>query len=330
MLNHYYATDYLHHLADITDSELYTFCIDGFLINFFVKDGACGKVVNSNPFYGSHGGFYPADGQRAAAHEVISMVALADWLTQPDVASVTIVENPYCGAAAEAKNHELIDIMNMRQPISYEIIDRFSSVRWVDNITDFDALMTSYHSKTRNCLRKYLKSGAKIKTYNATSRAFDDHILWIADQHRQGIEAKNGAAKPLSYFQGLTQYYSSDRLEIKVSYLDDEPIAGLLNFKTCNQTEYWTPVITDMGKVNNAIYGLIDDTLKDIINQKGALLNFGGSWATQGDLQRFKLRFGSDVRAYHYHCFIQSVPVLQTSSDDLLQSYPYFFVRRFS
>ncbi len=330
ILDHYYLRDYLNHVSDFTDSKLNVFDVDGFLINFFVKVGKWGKVVNSSPFFGSHGGFYKAFEKEVLDCKVMSMDELAEWLTQHDVASVTIVENPYCDAVALAKNQELIDILKTRQIISYDIITRFSSVKWLKNITDSDTLMMSYHSKTRNCLRKYLKSGAYIETYNPTCSIFNERLLWIANEHRRAIEAKNGVAKPLSYFQTLSKYFHSDRLEVKVSFINGEPIGGLLNFKTGNQTEYWVPVVTDFGRANNAIYGMIDDTLKNAINKEGALLNFGGSWSTQNDLQRFKSRFGSKVCDYKYHCFVQSGSILNASSADLLGDYPYFFIRRFS
>lgn len=329
-LDHYYQQDYLNHLSDFTESELYVFNVDGFLINFFVKNGQWGKVVNSSPFYGSHGGFYNVLEKKMLDYKKVSMDELAQWLTQCDVASITIIENPYSSAVQATKNQDLIDILKTRSIIRYDIIKRFSSVKWLENITDPNALMMSYHSKTRNCLRKYLKSGAHIKTYNPECGIFNECLLWIADEHKRGIEAKNGVAKPHSYFQSLSEYFQSDRLEVKVSYINNKPVAGLLNFKIDSQIEYWVPVVTEVGKANNAIYGLIDDTLKDAINSNCSILNFGGSWSTQNDLQRFKSRFGSKICDYKYHCFIKSESILNAPSADLLRSYPYFFTKKFS
>lgn len=330
ILKHYYSQDYLHHVAELTESRLHTFCIDSFFINFFVKEGANHRVINSSPFYGSHGGFYKLFEDENLMSEKCSMESLVKWLTEKDVTSLTIVENPYASKDEIQKNKELLNIIKTKQYISYDIIKRFSSVRWTDKTKDVDDLMAGYHSKTRNCLRKYLKSSAEIKTYDMTSQGYDDVIYWLANEHNKGIQAKNGVAKPLSYFQNLKKYYEKNRIEIKISYLDGELIAGLLNFKTCNQVEYWTPVTTDLGKVNNAIYGLIHDTLKDITGKDGAFLNFGGSWDTQNDLQRFKLRFGSEVKEYRYHCFIQSNSILKMSPDEILKLYPNFFVRKFN
>ena len=93
--------------------------------------------------------------------------------------------------------------------------------------------------------------------------------------------------------------------------------------------EYWTLVVTDTGKQVNAIYGLINDTLENIIGRDGGMLNFGGSWLSQQDLQRFKKRFGSSVVEYQYNCFIKNNILLSQTDTSLLKAYPNFFVRKF-
>ena len=329
MLKHYYSKDYLNHLAELTISEIKTFLVDGLLINFFVKQGVFGEVINSNPFYGSHGGFFSDDTSMMSSCEMVSMNELVEWLIRDNVTSLTIIENPYCSIAEASKNSELINILRNNQGISYELIQRFSYLKWMEDIKDLDELMASYHSKTRNCVRKYLSSCATIKTYDMHSPSFEKTLSWLAMEHAKGIEAKNGVAKPLSYFRSLKDNYQTERFEVKVSYLGDEPVGGLLNFKVGSQVEYWTPVVTSLGRTINAIYGLIHSTLKDIISKEDSFLNFGGSWLNQVDLQRFKKRFGAEVREYNYHSFVFNEIICQKSSKDLLQAYPYFFIRKF-
>lgn len=329
MLKHYYSEDYLCHLAELTTSEIKTFLVDGMLINFFVKQGAFGDVINSSPFYGSHGGFFTARNFTVLSHEAASMHEVVNWLMRGAVSSVTIIENPYCSTAEASRNSALIDILKANHNISYEIVQRLSYRKRTEYINDTDELMASYHPKTRNCVRKYLKSESNIKTYDMQSPFFEDALGWLAMEHIKAIEAKDGVAKPLSYFTDLKKKYRRDRFEIRICYLDGDPVGGLLNFKTENQIEYWTPVVTETGKKINAIYGLIHNTLEDIVGKKASFLNFGGSWVSQNDLQRFKERFGSEVREYNYHCFVRNEILTKKTSKDLLTAYPYFFVRKF-
>ena len=46
-------------------------------------------------------------------------------------------------------------------------------------------------------------------------------------------------------------------------------------------------------------------------------------------LKRFKERFGSEVREYNYHCFVSSDTIKQKESNELLNAYPFFFIRSF-
>ena len=133
--------------------------------------------------------------------------------------------------------------------------------------------------------------------------------------------------KFIRIIEGLKDNYKTERLDLKICYLSDEPVGGLLNFKIENQVEYWTPVVTSLGRTINSVYGLVHNTLKDIINKKNSFLNFGGCWLSQKDLQRFKQRFGTEINEYNYHCFVYSKIIIQKSSIDLLKSYPFFFVR---
>lgn len=328
-LKHYYSSDYLSHLADITESTFAGFCVNGLLINFFLRDGICGTVANSNPFYGSHGGFHEPLPNSPKNFVTVSLGDLIEWLENKNIAALTIVENPYSRENEALLNQELVGTLRSISNVKYEKISRFSSVRWVNGADSEDNLLAGYHGKTRNCVRKFLKSDCQIKSFSPGDEGFENVCQWLATQHKLGIEAKNGLPKPFSYFQSLADYYSPDRLEIDAVFLDDTPIAGLLNFRIDNQKEYWTPVTTPMGKTTNAIYGLIHKSLSDISNNGGGLMNFGGSWATQGDLQRFKNRFGSEVREYNYHCFVFDELVSRTHPNELLKSYPYFFVRNF-
>ena len=329
MLKHYYSSDYLNHLAKFTLSELKTFKVENLFINFFVKKGVYGNVVNSCPFYGSHGGFFSDNKFVKPDCEKVSLNELVAWLTQDDISSFTIIENPYCSNEEALKNIELIKMLKKNNVKNYELIKRYSYLKWMEDIKDSKELMDSYHTKTRNCVRKYLKSGAIIKNYNTNSNSFKNIISWIAMEHTKGIKVKNGLAKPLSYFESLRDNYQFDRFEVRVSYLDDKPIGGLLTFKIGNQIEYWTPVVTDLGKKVNSMYGLIHDTLHEIMSKKNSFLNFGGSWVSQNDLKRFKERFGSEVREYNYHCFVSSDTIKQKESNELLNAYPFFFIRSF-
>ena len=73
-----------------------------------------------------------------------------------------------------------------------------------------------------------------------------------------------------------SEFFLAERFEVKVAQLCGKPVAGLFNFRSDNQTEYWTPVVNNDGKTCNAIYGLIHHTLTELVGLEKTSLNFGG------------------------------------------------------
>ena len=192
MLEHFYSPDYLEHLSKITGSRLETYNVDGLFINFFTKNGEFGDVLNSSPFYGSHGGFFAPNGLEYKNVQIENLKNLVLNLSQQKVLSITIIENPYCLKSEESKNLELIRLLRQVPGFEYQKVDRISSIKFMNDIESDEALFDSYHPKTRNCVRKFLKSNAEILTYEKQSNEFEDALNWIYEEHNKGIRSKGG------------------------------------------------------------------------------------------------------------------------------------------
>ena len=330
MFKHYFSEDYLAHITAVTHSKRQTFLMDDLAINFFIKSGPFGDVINSAPFFGSHGGFYKPLNGLPVNFEKLSLDEIVNRITGTNVNSLTIVENPYSGKHEKSKIEQLVNRLKQEDPFQYRIVNRLSSAICVEDIGDEDELIKTYHQKTRNCLRKYLKSGTEIVTYNFHHEEYDKSLKWVFDNHNTAIKSKGGKPKPWSYFSSLNQFFGSDRIDLKIARLHGQPVGGLLNFKLENQREYWTPVTTAQGMQVNVMYGLIHDTLLDIVGKANGCLNFGGSWPSQTDLIRFKNRFGANELPYRYHCFLRNNELATVAPALLSEHYEFFFVRDFS
>ena len=126
---------------------------------------------------------------------------LVSWLIRKQVASVTIVEDPYCDGHSKNKNHELISRLRNKSFLQHEVVNRLSYVKDVSKLDGSQTLMQSYHSKTRNCVRKFQNSGCEIETFMFQSEEYDAMLEWLAREHQKAIESKGGVAKTSSYFK---------------------------------------------------------------------------------------------------------------------------------
>lgn len=326
-LSHWYSEDYLLHLANITSSERFTFKVNDFYINFFVKTGSHGEVINSNPFFGSHGGFYQSNYSLDAVNTDVD--DLYSWLNNRNLCSLTLVENPYASPDEKMLNHELVSKLSSNHSLKHQEIKRFCSIAELEQISGQDDLLKSFHQKHRNAIRKYFKSGSEIKEISAEDRDFLSALDNLSTLHSQSILGKGGTAKGSTYFSSIMQYFESQRIQLLQSVLNGKVEAALLNFKIDNQIEYWTPVATEIGRQHNMIHGLINHAMLQICGKKNSRFNFGGSWSEQRDLLRFKNRFGSTSFSYKYDCFVSNSAILDVDPVEISNEYKFFFVRQF-
>jgi len=330
MLDHYYQQDYLKSVEKISGSSLSIYFVDDFMIPIFRKRGILGTVINSSPFFGSHGGFKKSDAGCFETFQRISFDGLAEALVEPSVASITLVDNPYQSPKEREMNRLLQDSVSSLFDAPCITTQRHSAVLRLESLSDESELRENYHQKTRNCLNKFEKSGAEVISVSPANEEYSEAIQWIAAQHIETLEAKKGVFKHAEYFEGLSADFPQGRFELKLCLLDGEKVGGVMNFHWKEQREYWTPVVTTEGRKINALYGLIHQTAKDVVGRKGALLNFGGSWPTQTDLLRFKQRFGSEVREYFYHTYLATDAIRLAEPEELQRQYPYFYVRPYN
>ena len=150
----YHTLQYRALLADLLGAEdHYLLAVDPAqrvrgILPLLAKDGPLGKVYNSLPYYGSNGAIL-ADGPEAFAFLLARYNAVAG---AEDTAAATLVSNPlladddYAGLARTATDYR---------------IGQFTSLAYDD---DHQAqLMSSFHYKTRNMVRKAQKEGVSIE-----------------------------------------------------------------------------------------------------------------------------------------------------------------------
>lgn len=273
---------------------------------FVSKHADHGIVINSLPFYGTYsaivGGFdyeSPLKNrllQYAQEIHALSLTIVNDWRAQhfsncQDCTFITTRSNQY------------LDLMDFREG---------------------DAL-SMYHSKTRNLVRKAMKSAIKVRISTENS-----DIDSLARLHRDNMQSVKGIAKPQLLFDALkSRTYDLSPRKLYIASIDDQEIAYLLNFYCGDTVEYYMPAIDKAYRSFQPLSLLIHEAIEDAVADGFRYWNFGGTWPTQDSLRHFKSRWGSKEIEYCYFTYVFDQSVHNISIDTLQKSYAYFFVRPF-
>jgi lipid II:glycine glycyltransferase (peptidoglycan interpeptide bridge formation enzyme) len=274
------------------------------ILPLMIKDGEYGRIVNSLPFYGSNGGILADD-------EDTYHLLLAEYnhiANSESTAASTLITNPFDEYVYTGITHDLTDTR----------IGQWTSLP--DGESPGDVLMDRFHYKTRNMIRKAIKSGVTIQEDNG-------RMNFIRDVHHKNMAAIGGKAKPERFFALVEKYFSAGTdYDIFTASMEGQIIAGLLVFYFNRTVEYYAPVVKEVFRSFQPLSLIIFEAMKKAACKGFAWWNWGGTWATQEGVYRFKKRWGSVDKVYTYYTKINNPDIYKKSKENLLQHYDHFYV----
>lgn len=273
------------------------------------KKGCFGKVYNSLPYYGSNGC------SLADSFEIENQLIKAynELIIKDDVAASNCIENPLI----QRSLNELIK----HNETDYRI-GQFTRIAFNDNIEK--SLMDSFHYKTRNMVRKAMKSDLQVDIDN-------DSFNFLIETHEENMTAIGGKAKPRFFFDLVKKYFIPNKdYNIWVAYQNNKLIAALLLFYFRDTVEYYSPVIVEEYRDKQPLSYLIYISMIDASKKGFKLWNWGGTWANQGGVYTFKKRWGTYEQNYQYFIQINRKELYNIPKEILLNEYPDFFVLPFN
>jgi hypothetical protein len=274
-------------------------------------DGSFGVVYNSSAFYGGNGGLVGDNVQ--ARSEIIS--CYNKIAQDKNTASATIIENPLDQKKRNDQKKYIYQIVDER-------IGQFTPLS--DKQISDQELLSQFHYKTRNMVRKGLKTGVNVLIENS---AFE----FLFNTHDENMKQIGGSPKPRKFFDMVRdQYIPNTEYKNFVAKLNGEPIAALLTFYYNETVEYYTPVIVSKYRDKQALSTIIFHAMHDAINSGYKWWNWGGTWHSQEGVYRFKSRWGSKDMKYQYKTHIGNKEILNCTKKELLNAYPNFYVVPFS
>ena len=188
-----------------------------------------------------------------------------------------------------------------------------------------EELLSSFHQKTRNMVRKSLKNDLYYSHSNCQSA-----ISRLYNIHRENMDQINGIAKPKEFFNQLNIIFDYDKdFRIYTAKTKREEIVScLLLFYFKDHVEYFTPAVETKWRQSQALSGLIFNAMLDAIREKNSKLwNWGGTWETQDGVYRFKSRWGADDKKYNYFTKIYGdTQIIETiDREEFLKEYQWFY-----
>ncbi len=281
-----------------------------------------GNVVNSLPFYGSHGGVLlsPTFAEPDAVAVALIREFRAMCSSLGAVAS-TVVENPLLPRREYRASSTAMTFVDERIGQMSRLPEDTG-----DDATTQAALFERFHYKTRNSIRKAQKSGLR------TGHDPSPHALVaLAAMHRENIEAVGGLAKSTEIFDAIRESFAYDRdYRVYVAEKDGKLVCALLVFFFNRTAEYYTPATDPAYREMQPMSLLIFEAMQEAVRRSCLYWNWGGTWLTQSGVYRFKSRWGTQDLTYRYQIEIHDPAILALTPAQLLEEYRYFYVAPFS
>lgn len=310
-------------LSDAQDHYLLAYEADELLgaIPLFYKDGPFGVVVNSLPFYGSHGGVVTkliAD--KDVTRELLR--SFTEFCEGKKSICSTLIESPLAPNEYQYGNY-----------VSDYYDERIGQITILpesaDPATVEDRLLSLYHQKTRNMVRKGLKEGFHVTHSNS-----QETFLALHELHNENLTNIGGIAKPWSVFLAISEVFEYDTdYRIYTAFCNGSIVCALLVFYFKDMVEYFTPATLEAYRNHQPLSLLIFSAMRDaVVERNSKFWNWGGTWLSQDGVYKFKSRWGTIDYPYRYHVkdYRGSGFFEELTPNILLNEYPYFYTVPFS
>lgn len=279
-------------------------------------EGPYGKVINSLPYFGSHGGIVSGP-EFTREMRLLLMEKLHSLTNTPNSLSCTLIESPF-----GERSHYLDFHANLHD----ERIGQITSLPAAQDKSHAEQILLNiYHQKTRNAVRKGLKGGFEIGHEGSIQVLRELH-----DIHTQNILAIGGVPKQWNVFEAIARVFEYDSdYRIYVARKGGQIVSALLLFYFKDMVEYFTPATLASSRSDQPLSALIYRAMVDATFEKKAKFwNWGGTWLSQKGVYQFKSRWGTTDYPYRYHTKLNnmSANLQKLSKESILESYKNFFV----
>lgn len=280
------------------------------VLPLMARRGTFGDVINSLPYYGSHGGVL------ASAPEARDLLVkkLRDVTEMSGVAASIYVANPWAddNPVPTVKDCLKLEDYRIAQMTPLSISD--PSCEKIE-----DDLFGCFDSSARRNIRKARKDGVEVTIEN-------DALEFLEATHVENMAAMGGNAKSSAFFSTLPKNLMPERdYLIYVARREGTPVSALLILRYGTVVEYFMPVTVGEHRNSQPMAAILIKAMCDAASQGYKWWNWGGTWPTQEGVYRFKKKWGAVESRYEYHICVRNRALLRQTKESLLSAYPGFY-----
>lgn len=284
------------------------------ILPFFISDDlGLGRVVNSMPLFGSSGGVLAPTEAFDPRVENALLLALGDYAQERGSRSMTVVS----GLFDPAPRLELY----ARTLAPDHVVTRIGQVTRIDCAED--GIIGLFAPRKRSNIRAAERAGLVVRE---SRDAADWH--WFQQHHEHRMHAISGTAKNDTFFDWMGRALFQGTMDFRFTVADVSGLrcAGLLTLSRGRTTEYVVPV-TDWEQRNlHGLEALIHESMCHSLRAGRDIYSFGGTWASQEGLLRFKRQFNAEDHPYHYYVRVYDKALYSCDKAVLTTDFPHYFV----
>jgi hypothetical protein len=266
-----------------------------------------GRVANALPFYGSHGS--PIADSSESENALIE--AWNDRVTDPTTLAGTMVMNPMLERDLVVPRHDMID-------------ERISQVTQLPDTGAESAIMEIISRAARKNVRKAQRLGVTVER---DADAFPE----LCEIHQENMRAIGGLAKSPEFFAKVPHHLRADKdFDLWTAHLEGETIAASLVLRFNRAAEYFTSGTALKHRDKNPHAAILIVAMAHSARRGCRIWNFGGTWLDQQGVYRFKRKWGTRERRYHYFTKLNDRSLVESNAGELLERFPHFYVIPFT
>lgn len=272
-------------------------------------------VVNSLPFFGSHGGLVLRPDSPPEVKEYLSQ-GFKSIVDDVDHFSSTVIESPleHLDQSRHFPEFSFADSrVGQVTEIAEEVAGDYSR----------EKLLALFEKRTRNSATRALRSGLLLGP-DDSSEALDS----LFSLHVENMESIGGTTKPQEFPSAVRDVFKlGTDYRVFSARSGSDLVAGLLVFYFKDWVEYFMPATHPDYRVDQPMSGLVLLAMEDAVQRGFRKWNWGGTWATQRGVYRFKRGFGAIDCPYRYFTQLSEASYGQENNlMRLRRDFPFFYI----
>ena len=271
-------------------------------------EGPGGRICNSLPFNGSHGGALAADSRADAA----LIDAWNERASDPDTLAATMIENPFREGGAPEPVHEFTD----------ERVTQFTVLPPAEG--GEAAVRALISPEARSNVRRAARRGVEIE--------LDDSALPEVHRiHEQVMTGFGVRPKSRRFFDSIAELLRPrDDFDVWVARVEGEVAAALLVIRFAGVSEYFASGTLDGFRRHHPHPALVYAAMVEETRRGARIWNWGGTRDGMDGVFHFKRKWGSLAGRYRYFVRVNDRSLLDAAPGEIVARFPGFYVVPFS